>query len=356
MCIIEMGNAIELRSMTRREFLRLGSVSILSLLAVSRTSYAYAQALGLQETADNLGRITANKVEMFSAPSIEGKPLKTLWKDLVMPITQVEVSTEEPSHNRVWYQLDGQGFVHSGSVQPVKIALNEKNENIPEKGLLAEVTVPFTDAVWNPLLKNIVAYRLYYSSTHWITGVTQDAQGNYWYEVLEDFYKFRYYVNSTHLRIIPPSDVEPISPLVPPQEKRLEVHLKDQIVVAYEGDTPVQMMRCSGGTAYHNGYLTPTGRFRTDYKRPSRHMVNGSRASAWGYDLPGVPWICYFTEEGVAFHGTYWHNDFGRPRSHGCINLLSEAARWLYRWTLPAVPYEEQLISKVGGTQVEIVV
>jgi len=84
-------------------------------------------------------------------------------------------------------------------------------------------------------------------------------------------------------------------------------------------------------------------------------MVNGSLASSWGYDLPGVPWVCYFTEEGVAFHGTFWHNDFGRPRSHGCINLLSETAKWLYRWTLPAVPYEEQLASKVGGTAVEIV-
>lgn len=349
-----MAEALDLRNMSRREFLKLSSASILSLLAIHSTTYAYAQTRSLQDTAAQLGRITTNKVDMFPTPSAEGKPLKTLWKDLVLPITRMEVSSSEPSHNRVWYQLDGQGYVHSGSVQPVKISLNETRQDIPVKGLLAEVTVPFTDAIWNPLLKNIVAYRLYYSSTHWITGILQDARGDDWYEVQEDFYRFKYYVNPAHLRVIAPAEVEPISPEVNAQDKRLEVRLKEQIVVAYEGDAPVQMLRCSSGTEYRNGYLTPTGSFRTDYKRPSRHMVNGSLASSWGYDLPGVPWICYFTEEGVAFHGTYWHNDFGRPRSHGCINLFSEAARWLYRWTLPVVPYEEQLASKVGGTRVEI--
>jgi lipoprotein-anchoring transpeptidase ErfK/SrfK len=137
------------------------------------------------------------------------------------------------------------------------------------------------------------------------------------------FYHFLF-SSATHLRIIQPAEVEMISPEVPAKDKKIEVHLNDQIVIAYEGSNPVQMMRCSGGTALRRGYLTPTGEFRTDYKRPSRHMVNSRLASAYSYDLPGVPWICYFTEEGIAFHGTYWHNDFGRPKSHGCINLLSE--------------------------------
>jgi lipoprotein-anchoring transpeptidase ErfK/SrfK len=150
-------------------------------------------------------------------------------------------------------------------------------------------------------------------------------------------------------------DVTPLSPDVPPADKRLEVRLNDQLVIAYEGSQQVQMMRCSAGTAAYRGYLTPTGRFSTDYKRPSRHMVNSRLASAFSYDLPGVPWICYITEEGIAFHGAYWHNDFGRPRSHGCINLLAEHAKWIYRWTMPQVPFEEQRIDKRGGTRVDIV-
>jgi len=125
-----MAEALDLRNMSRREFLKLSSASILSLLAIHSTTYAYAQTRSLQDTAAQLGRITTNKVDMFPTPSAEGKPLKTLWKDLVLPITRMEVSSSEPSHNRVWYQLDGQGYVHSGSVQPVKISLNETRQDI----------------------------------------------------------------------------------------------------------------------------------------------------------------------------------------------------------------------------------
>jgi len=50
------------------------------------------------------------------------------------------------------------------------------------------------------------------------------------------------------------------------------------------------------------------------------------------FDLPGVPWVCYISWTGVSFHGTYWHNNYGTPQSHGCINLTPEAAKWIYRW------------------------
>jgi lipoprotein-anchoring transpeptidase ErfK/SrfK len=56
------------------------------------------------------------------------------------------------------------------------------------------------------------------------------------------------------------------------------------------------------------------------------------------YNLPGVPWCSFFTGSGHAFHGTYWHNDYGHPRSNGCINLPSSVSKWLYRWTSPVVP------------------
>ena len=53
------------------------------------------------------------------------------------------------------------------------------------------------------------------------------------------------------------------------------------------------------------------------------------------YELPGVPWVCFFDQNGVAFHGTYWHDNFGYKMSHGCVNMLMEEAKWLYRWVLP---------------------
>ena len=58
------------------------------------------------------------------------------------------------------------------------------------------------------------------------------------------------------------------------------------------------------------------------------------------YDLPGVAFPVYFTWSGVAIHGTYWHNDYGRRHSHGCINVTNQAARWVFRWADPVAPYD----------------
>ena len=66
------------------------------------------------------------------------------------------------------------------------------------------------------------------------------------------------------------------------------------------------------------------------------------------------PGIAYITEEGIAFHGTYWHK-YWLPRSHGCINLTTQAANWLYRWTMPAVPPSDQYSYQQFGTYVDII-
>jgi len=82
-----------------------------------------------------------------------------------------------------------------------------------------------------------------------------------------------------------------------------------------------------------------------------RHMGDGRiTADLEAYELPGVPWVSFFHETGVAFHGTYWHTDFGIPRSHGCVNMRPEEAKWLYRWTTPMAPASERLQSGYGTT------
>ncbi len=349
-----MANSLDISQISRREFLKVSSAALLSLLAASKPTFAFASQMTQQETGLSMGRVTTNVVNLYDQPSLDGKVIRTLWQDLVMPITQVTMGTGEPAHNRTWYQLNNEGYAHSGSIQPVEINLNTPVSSIPEKGLLAEITVPFTDAVWNPLFKKLFAYRLYYSTTHWILDVLKDAEGQIWYEVLEDFYQFKYYVNAAHMRVITEDEITPLSPSVPIADKRIEVWLRDQVVIAYEGDNQVQMLRCSGGMKYFNHFLTPTGAFSTDYKRPSRHMVAGSKASANSYDLPGVPWVSFIDENGVSFHGTYWHNDFGKPRSHGCINLPSAGAKWVYRWTMPSVPFTEQTAYSRSGTKIRI--
>ncbi len=65
------------------------------------------------------------------------------------------------------------------------------------------------------------------------------------------------------------------------------------------------------------------------------------------YELPGVPWTSFFEPEtGVAFHGTYWHNNFGIPMSHGCVNMRTHEAKWLFRWATPVSSPTD--ISKIG--------
>ncbi len=79
-------------------------------------------------------------------------------------------------------------------------------------------------------------------------------------------------------------------------------------------------------------------------------------AAANIYDLPGVPWVSFFIETGIALHGTYWHNDYGRPRSRSCVNLTPGDAKFIYRWTRPEVPPDTQYLYKPGeGTLVKAV-
>ncbi len=61
------------------------------------------------------------------------------------------------------------------------------------------------------------------------------------------------------------------------------------------------------------------------------------------------------TKSGISFHGTYWHNDVGKPRSHGCLNLSPQAAHWVYRWTAPAVPLDEATWADEYGPRVDVV-
>jgi lipoprotein-anchoring transpeptidase ErfK/SrfK len=104
--------------------------------------------------------------------------------------------------------------------------------------------------------------------------------------------------------------------------KWIEVDLSSQRVFAHQGNKVVRRMVVSTGTSR---YPTPTGRYRIYSKHRSVTM------SGPGYHLPRVPHTMYFLR-GYGLHGTYWHHNFGRRMSHGCINLKRGDAAWLYRW------------------------
>jgi LysM repeat protein len=113
----------------------------------------------------------------------------------------------------------------------------------------------------------------------------------------------------------------------PSEGKWIDVNLSTQTLVAYEGDTPVFTTLVSTGVP---AYPTVVGTFKIQTKLRYDDMRGGSGADA--YYLPDVPYVMYFYTGGYALHGTYWHHNFGQPMSHGCVNLPTDAAAWVYNW------------------------
>ncbi len=116
---------------------------------------------------------------------------------------------------------------------------------------------------------------------------------------------------------------------LPDEERWIRVDLSEQILVAYEGKKPVRAFVISSGLP---GTPTVTGEFRIITKVSEQTMSGGS--GAYAYYLPGVKWVQYFYRD-YGFHGTYWHNNFGNPMSHGCINMTNADAKWLFDWAGP---------------------
>lgn len=120
-------------------------------------------------------------------------------------------------------------------------------------------------------------------------------------------------------------------------DKRIEVDLSTQMVYAFEGDAKVMEFLISSG----KWGKTPTGEFTIAYKTTAQKMSGGSKALNTYYYLPNVPYVQFFGNDeipwgrGFSFHGTYWHDNFGTPQSHGCINMRTEDAKTLFEWTTP---------------------
>lgn len=104
--------------------------------------------------------------------------------------------------------------------------------------------------------------------------------------------------------------------------KSITVVLHDQRVYAYENGVLVRNVLVSTGLP---GTPTVLGTYHI-YVKYNAQLMTGP-----GYYLPGVPWVMYFYE-GYSFHGTYWHHNWGHPISHGCVNMPTDEALWLYQW------------------------
>ncbi len=334
-------------TLSRRDVLKLIGAGMLSLaLAELFRQDALAEA-----PVTFQGRTTISGVPVYEAPSFQSRQIRLIGKDQILELhAQL---TGEGAHNRLWYRT-AEGYIHSAEIQPVRTVFQTPVLSLPRPRLLGEVTVPFSDTRRAPSPYARRAYRVYYGSTHWVTGVIGNEQdGSTWYQIYDFYLKESFYLDATHLRLLPDEELAPLSPDVPSALKGIYVDLAAQYLLAFEDDRLVLQTPCATGAGRTR---TPGGRFTTYHKGPSIHMTNQGDAKVGIYDLPGVPWVSFFTGTGIALHGTYWHNDFGKPRSHGCVNLPNSAARFLYRWTMPVVPPEAHYLHRPGeGTRVHVV-
>ncbi len=299
-----------------------------------------------QPPAFVLARTTANGIPVQSEPDPEAPVLWKLYRDHVVTVLEELQGKNGPEGNPRWFRLL-EGFAHTARLQEVRYDFNPVVYDVPSGGMLTEVTVPVTQSRHGPSDSAPPLYRLYYKAVYWVIGTRVDEDGRAWYTILDDRLHYKFHARAEHLRPFTPQELAPLSPEVPPESKRIEVDLTKQTVTAFESEKPVFTTTVSGGWLRkdrkpgESRTVTPTGRFRVFEKVPSRHMGNGRlTADPDAYELPGVPFVSFFHILGTAFHGAYWHNDFGRPNSQGCLNMRPDEARWMYRWIYPAVENE----------------
>jgi hypothetical protein len=323
---------------SRRNFLKLGALGAAGL------AFNPLKSLKIDWSTDNLARVALYpSVSVYSEPSDQSTILYQRYRDEIVNLYYDVTSDQPPKYNPHWYRVWG-GYIHSAHLQKVKYQINPVSYNILKGGVIAQVTVPYTQSYWDRKTFGWEkSYRLYYQSMHWIVGVIQGPDGEPWYQVLDQLLRnVTFYAKAEHFRLIPPEDFTPIHPNVSFAKKRIEVSIETQTLTAYEGDQILLQTKISSGMPDYGHQVgavstnTPLGEFNVYSKMPSKHMGDGNVTSDLAaYEIPGVPWTTFFADNGVAFHGTYWHNNFGRPMSHGCVNMRIEEAQWIFRWTTP---------------------
>ena len=354
--LFEKNQRSEGMTMGRREFLKLSAVSSVPLLLPNLfrklSLDSRQEEIETSSPPAPLGRIATwwhQAVRKEPTPSGEWVAWKT--RDDVIPI-YASVTGEAPwPTNPVWYQTK-EGYIHSGYVQPVTNRPQHAITKIDEPGFWAEVCQPWTEARWSPT-SPWVAKKLYYGTVYRVIGSVSDEENRIWYQLKEGITPWRPgpYVPAVSLRRIPPEELTPISPGHP--DKQILIDRRAQTLSCLEGKREVFKTDISTG---HHNTPTPRGEFRVLYKRHTRRMTVLNIEDP--YDLPGVPYTVYFTWSGVAIHGTYWHNDYGRVHSHGCVNLRPKDAQWVFRWAEPVIEYKaytKEVEESETGTPVIVV-
>jgi hypothetical protein len=363
--------------LNRRRFFKLAGATAAGL-AAGQTLSTWAKPIdpplstAAQPAAEDQfvpARVLSGAVPVYSSldPN-DRKLLRSVPRDKTIEVAG-EVEGPGPERNRIWYKTRD-GFAYSAWLQKMEpYRTPQVYTNLGEWGIWIETIVANAPAYAKPDEASPLRYIYNYGTVFHATEAHVDATGRVWYNTVDEYTSkddnispTNHWVPAVLTRKIEEDTWQAINPHTP--DKRIEVDIPKQLVTCYEGDNAVLTSRCASGAAFKISeeevadYSTPRGEFSAILKMATRHMrapETERNTDAW-FDLPGVPWSTFFTYEGIAIHGTYWHNDYGLPRSHGCVNVPISVAKWIYFWTNPVAPYEDDFVQgdvkEVKATQI----
>jgi lipoprotein-anchoring transpeptidase ErfK/SrfK len=358
------------KDLSRRSFLKLGALGLGSVLlsrplaALAGTSPASAAA-GIPEFPKDilLGRVAQGVAEVKTRPEMEAPTVATLYEDAVFPWlgSMAGATPAYVFNNQKWVQTPD-GYIYAPLIQPVRYQPNKPMSSLRQTsigpGMWVEVTVPYVDVVLqnkpssNSWVEALVdegrPVRLHYGQVFWVDTIKKDDNGQVRYRVNPNYYGGvdMLWAAAEAFRPIQDHELTPLHPEA--TDKRIVVDVTFQTLACYEGDQEVYFCRVSTGAKYDafgnvvDKWATPVGLHTISRKFISLQMSGGTTGA--GYDLPGIGWVTIFATGGVALHSTVWHNNFGDAMSHGCVNMLPEDAKWVFRWCLPTVPYDPGMV------------
>lgn len=268
--------------------------------------------------------------------------------------TWVSIRGERIVDHELWYAIDRGGWVPAAAVQERGLSQFRGVRIAPELPVpFGFVTADILNvraepglSAENPPIGELNRYDV-------IAILEQNADGS-WYRVGDGQWVAAEYVS----RVAPVEKPQAVGD----DERWVAVDLREQTLTAYEASEPVFATLVSTGLPR---WSTVTGLFRVWIKIKHRKMSGGSLTGGDYYYLPDVPWTQYF-HGGYGLHAAYWHDDFGVPKSHGCVNLSPLDAYWLFQWSAPEVPEDKGALRTSGdnpgvwvfvhnGTQPEVV-
>jgi hypothetical protein len=355
------------QNLSRRDFLKLAGVGLGALAFRPPKTFDFEtlyspKRLPQFPASEIVGRVLENGIKLRGQPSNDdsvGIVLSEMPADTLVEWRRQVVGSVNNLINQRFVET-AQGYVYSSVVQPSRNLPNTPISEMPagQPGFWAEVTVPYIElahegAVQSPWLQDHIAYnfppRLYYGQVVWVDKIrsdngfveyrwNEDVPHGYGYGAYGEFF----WGDGAGFKVLTEADVAPISPDIDPNEKKIEANLDNQTLSCFEGTREVYFCRISSGLGIDlsTGQLsdklaTPVGNLLTHWKIMSLNMTAGTFQS--GYSTPAVPWSTMISGDGVAIHGAFWHNAFGEKRSHGCINVTPEDAKWIFRWTTPYI-------------------